>query len=220
MTQYRKYRRKGLGKYPTAAIAVVIFLAATPLSRPFARANFSPTAFALAATEASDALDFTLDDLNGHPIKLSQWRGHPVVIDFWATWCGPCRRQIPELKKLYTRYHKSRGLMVLGVACDTVQGEGLSAIRPFVKEYSINYPVLLAEEGVVDRFGVDAIPTTIFLTADGAVVERLRGSAGPGELTDGVSALLRKSAEKATPQHKMTPQEAKKRNLYGVEFRD
>ncbi len=220
MTPHRKSPAKYPGKYLSAAIAAVIVLAAPQLSRPFSPAHFSPTAFAQEGTGASGAVDFTLDDLNGRPIKLSQWRGHPVVIDFWATWCGPCRRQIPELKKLYTRYHKSRGLMVLGVACDTLQGDGLSAIRPFVKEYSINYPVLLAQEEVVDRLGVDAIPTTIFLGDDGAIVERLRGSGGPGELTEAVGTLLQKSAGKSTPPHKMTPQEEKKANLYGVEYRN
>ena len=77
--------------------------------------------------------------------KLSQYRGHPVVIDFWATWCAPCRHQIPELKKLYSKYHQSRGLVVLGIACDTVQGDGVESVRPFVKEFDISYPILLAE---------------------------------------------------------------------------
>jgi len=215
-----KQHRKYLLRYLAAAITAVVFLVAPALVRPLSRTRFSPNAFAQEAIDASDALDFTLDDINGHPIKLSQWRGHPVVIDFWATWCGPCRRQIPELKKLYTRYHQSRGLMVLGIACDTVQGEGLSAIRPFVKEYSINYPVLLAQEDLVDRLGVEAIPTTIFVGADGAIVGRLRGSGGPGELTEGVATLLKKSAGKSAPPRKMTPEEEKKANLYGVEYRD
>src|SRR5262249_47771561 len=78
-------------------------------------------------------LDFSLRDLQGHELKLSQFRGHPVVVDFWATWCPPCRHQIPELKKLYAKYHQSKGLMVVGVACDTIQGDGLQSVAPFVK---------------------------------------------------------------------------------------
>jgi len=168
--------------------------------------------------DKSGAIDFSLRDMDGHPVKLSQYRGHPVVIDFWATWCPPCRRQIPELQQLYSRYHKSKGLMVLGVACDTIQGEGANAVRPFAKEYAITYPILLADPPVLDSFGVEAIPTMIFLGADGSVLSRMMGAGGPGELTASITSLLAHPG-KPKPDRKLSPQEEKKQNLFDIEYR-
>ncbi|MHB8380959.1 MAG: TlpA family protein disulfide reductase [Candidatus Binataceae bacterium] len=146
---------------------------------------------AQAVVSAADApLDFQLRTLDGASMKLSQFRGHPVIVDFWATWCGPCRRQIPELKTIYTRYHKSRGLEVIGVACDAIQGDGIRAVAPFVNEFKINYPILVANDAVIDALGVEAIPTTLFIGPDGRVVARILGAGHAGELTDSARALM------------------------------
>ena len=144
----------------------------------------------------AEALDFTLQDLKGNPLSLSQWRGHPVIVDFWATWCGPCRKQIPELQKLYARYGKSRGLIVIGVACDTVQGDGLKAVVPFVHDFKIAYPVVLASDRVVDSLGVQAIPTTLFIDPDGHLFDRITGAGKSGELTASTQKLLEASSAK------------------------
>jgi cytochrome c biogenesis protein CcmG/thiol:disulfide interchange protein DsbE len=169
-------------------------------------------------TARNDIYDFTLRDLNGNETKLSQYRGHPVVIDFWATWCAPCRHQIPELKKLYSKYHKSKGLVVLGVACDTVQGDGVSSVRPFVREFDISYPILLAESRVLDDFGIEALPTTVFLGSNGTIVGRTMGAGASGELTEAVDALLANPTGKSKPAKKMTPADEKKENLYNIEY--
>ena len=79
-------------------------------------------------------LSFTLTDLNGRRVKLSTWHGHPLVVDFWATWCPPCRKEVPELNAIYKKY-RSRGLVVVGVSVDTVQGDGVKSVRPFAKEF-------------------------------------------------------------------------------------
>jgi len=171
------------------------------------------------SSASGEIIDFSLIDLDGHVTRLSQYRGHPVVIDFWATWCAPCRHQIPELKKLYEKYHRSRGLVVLGIACDTVQGEGVRSVRPFVREFSISYPILLAETSVLDSFGVEAIPTTLFLGTDGSVVGRILGAGAPGELSESVKSLLENQPGKRKSPGKLTPEEEKKANRYNVEFR-
>jgi thiol-disulfide isomerase/thioredoxin len=161
-----------------AAIAAAILLAMTARR-------------ALAAEAApGDPINFTLPDLDGKKVQLSKWRGHPIVVDFWATWCGPCRRQVPELQELYQRYHKSRGLVVVGVACDTIQGSGVAAIQPFLDEFQVNYPILVATESVIDKLEVEAIPTTMFIDADGLLVRKIIGAGHSGELTATTRELL------------------------------
>ena len=94
-------------------------------------------------------LSFTLDDLDGHPVKLSKWQGHPLIVDFWATWCPPCRKEIPELNAIYKKY-RSKGLVVLGVSVDKIQGDGVKSVRPFAEEFKIGYPILMADDSLVD----------------------------------------------------------------------
>ena len=147
---------------------------------------------------APRALDFELQDLDGNPMRLSQFRGHPVIVDFWATWCPPCRKQIPELRDLYSRYHKSKGLEIIGVACDTIQGDGVNDIGPFVRKFKINYPVLVASAPVVDSLGVEAIPTTLFIGRDGRLVQRIMGAGRPGELSESARDLMKGAAPKGS----------------------
>ncbi len=137
-----------------------------------------------------EGLDFSAPGLDGKNINLSHYRGHPVIVDFWATWCGPCRKQIPELVELYKKYNKSRGLVIIGVSCDLIQGDGLKAVAPFVEEFRINYPIVLADERLVDDMGVEAIPTTLFLGPDGKVVSRVVGAGHAGEITSSAAKLL------------------------------
>jgi len=142
------------------------------------------------ALPADEGLDFSAPGLDGKQIDLSSYRGHPVIVDFWATWCGPCRRQIPELVALYRKYNKSRGLVIIGVSCDLIQGNGVRAVAPFVEEFQINYPIALADERLVDSMGVEAIPTTLFLGPDGKIVSRIVGAGRPGEISASAKLLL------------------------------
>jgi len=140
---------------------------------------------------ADEGLDFSAPGLDGKEIDLSHYRGHPVIVDFWATWCGPCRKQIPELVALYNKYNKSRGLAVIGVSCDLIQGDGgADAVAPFVEEFRINYPIALADERLVDSMGVEALPTTLFVGPDGKMVSRVVGAGRPGEISANAKLLL------------------------------
>jgi thiol-disulfide isomerase/thioredoxin len=142
------------------------------------------------AVPGEPALNFTTQSLSGGKISLSQYRGHPVIVDFWATWCSPCRRQIPELNNLYKKYNKTRGLVVLGISCDMVQGKGLQSVEPFVEELQIEYPIALADQALLDRLDVDAIPTTLFIDKDGKIASRVLGAGREGEITENTMMLL------------------------------
>jgi len=135
---------------------------------------------------------FTLADLDGHPVKLASWHGRPLIVDFWATWCPPCRKEIPELNNIYQRYRAS-GLMVLGVSVDKVQGDGVKSVRPFAQEFKISYPILMADDEVVDALDLDNIPTTLFFNRKGELVARLEGRGKSGELAAAAQMLLRKN---------------------------
>ena len=135
-------------------------------------------------------LSFTLADLDGRPVKLAAWHGRPLIVDFWATWCPPCRKEIPELNTIYKKY-RSKGLVVLGVSVDKVQGDGVKSVRPFAQEFKISYPILMADDEVVDALDLDNIPTTLFFNRKGKLIARLEGRGKSGELAAAAKGLFR-----------------------------
>ena len=135
-------------------------------------------------------MSFTLTDLNGRVVRLSSWRGHPLVIDFWATWCPPCRKEVPELNAIYKKY-RARGLVVVGVSVDKVQGDGVKSVRPFAREFKVGYPILMADDALVEAMDLDNIPTTLFIDRKGKTVARLEGRGKSGELAQAAKSLFR-----------------------------
>jgi thiol-disulfide isomerase/thioredoxin len=112
--------------------------------------------------------DFSLPDLSGVAHHLADWRGRPLAVNFWATWCDPCRREIPLLKELRRENARNR-LEIVGIALDYHD-----SVQKFVKDLGIEYPVLIGEKGgyeAVAAFGVDAVlPFTVFADAEGRIV--------------------------------------------------
>ena len=119
------------------------------------------------------ALEFTLKDMNGKDVRLADYKGKALLINFWATWCGPCILETPELVELQAKY-KDRGLQIIGISTD----DSPEQIRAFAKEYKVNYPLLvgLDRDDLVEAFHLpNGIPYSIFIRADGTILDRLEG---------------------------------------------
>jgi cytochrome c biogenesis protein CcmG/thiol:disulfide interchange protein DsbE len=137
------------------------------------------------------APDFSLEDLSGKAVSLKQHRGQFVLIDFWATWCPPCRMSIPELVDLHKKY-RERGLVVLGISLDDPRKMDNNALAAFTREYKMEYDILRGDEKVVrDYSGKEgmAIPTMVFVNREGQIVEKLVGFA-PGRVETSIKKLL------------------------------
>lgn len=121
------------------------------------------------------APDFTLKTSDGKTVKLSDYRGQKVILNFWATWCPPCREEIPDMVKFYENY-KDKGIVILGVNLTTAE-RSPGGVPQFLKDYNISYPVLMDEKGDVgDRqYNVNAIPTTYILDSNGKITEVITG---------------------------------------------
>jgi thiol-disulfide isomerase/thioredoxin len=119
------------------------------------------------------APDFELKDLSGATVKFSDTAGSLRLVNFWATWCAPCREEIPYFKEFETKYGP-KGFKVVGIAMDD---EGLPVVKPFVDELGMNYLVLLGTEEVGERFGgIVGYPTTFLVGRDGTILKKWPGA--------------------------------------------
>jgi cytochrome c biogenesis protein CcmG/thiol:disulfide interchange protein DsbE len=118
------------------------------------------------------APDFAIPDLSGQAVRLSAHRGQVVLVNLWATWCPPCREEMPSMERLYQRM-KDRGFVLLAVSQD--EG-GAAAVKPFVEDMKVTFPVLVDPQGEVGRkYGVWGYPESFLLDREGRVVERVIG---------------------------------------------
>ncbi len=111
---------------------------------------------------------FTLKDISGGDVSLSDFAGKVVVLDLWATWCGPCRQEIPVLVSLYEEF-RDRGLVVVGVGLD--EG-GAEALKPFAEENRMSYPVLVGDKALGTTYKVTSIPSTYVIGRDGKIASK------------------------------------------------
>ena len=144
--------------------------------------------------ERKTAPDFTLKDMDGKVVHLSDYRGKVVILDFWATWCGPCRIEIPWFMDIQ-RKNKDRGFEVLGVAMDD---EGWEVVKPFLTDLGVNYRVMIGDDVTSQMYGgVDALPTTFLIDKSGKIAAVHVGLASRKDFEDGVEQLLQAPARVA-----------------------
>jgi thiol-disulfide isomerase/thioredoxin len=133
-------------------------------------------------------LNFTLKDAGGKPVKLADFKGKVIVLNFWATWCVPCRAEIPTLVELQTRYG-AKGLQVVGVSTD----DPVEKLKPFVAKYKMNYPVLTAfnDGAILDTYGpMVVVPWSVIIKRDGNACVKHIGPVTKDTFEKEIKALL------------------------------
>ncbi len=141
------------------------------------------------ARQGESAPDFVLKDISGKEVTLSQFRGKVILLEFWATWCPPCRAAVPELNSVQEKY-SGKGLVVLGVSLD--EGENLPAkLSSFSKEFKVNYRLLIGDEKTEAAYNVRSIPMTFLIDRQGKIVASYMG------YVDNLPSVVSEQMEKA-----------------------
>jgi len=169
------------------ALVVVAFVAAGMLYFGYHQARRTGPVFASHLTRSSLAPDFTLESLDGKTMKLSDFRGKAVLLNFWATWCGPCKIEMPWFVELQNQY-AAQGFQIVGVAMDDASKED---IGKFAKDMGVNYPILIGKESVGDQYGgVPALPESFLIGRDGKIVDKIIGLRGKAEIEDAIKKAI------------------------------
>jgi len=162
-------------------LALSLLLAGCPLAGGISTRELIP------ASEAEPAPNFSLPDLAGNTVNLSDYFGKVVLLNFWATWCPPCRREIPLLVELQSDY-SPQGFCIIGISLDTT---GRGGVREFAQDYGINYPVVMADDQVIEDYGgMTYIPTTFLIDRKQRVRMKVVGAADKQVFEEAVKQLL------------------------------
>lgn len=136
---------------------------------------------------------FTLDDASGKQVSLADYKGKVIILNFWATWCPPCRDEIPGFIELQKQYGP-QGLQVVGLSVDK---DGWKAVKPFMEKSGINYPILMSSEDVFNTYQrllpaeeQGAIPFTFIITKDGTIRQKIVGGAKKADFENMIKPLL------------------------------
>jgi len=178
-----------------AVLIIVVFILNREL--PQASATNSANAAATAPDSAIGVTDLTFKDLDGKELKLSDLKGKVVLLDFWATWCEPCKIETPWLIDFQKKYGP-KGFTVVGVAMD--EG-GQKIVQPYVRDarfdmedgskQGIDYPVVLGTDALSDKFGVNGFPTGVLISRDGKLVKITSGLVSRDEMVKDIEAQIK-----------------------------
>lgn len=137
-------------------------------------------------SEGAANLDLTLKDMNGHAVRLADYKGKVILLNVWATWCGPCQLEIPELVETYAKY-KDQGVVVLGVSLD----DTAEMLREYAPKKQMNYPLLLMQDDFDEAYGpIIGVPITFFIGRDGTIARRHFGPVSKEQVDQEIKALL------------------------------
>jgi peroxiredoxin len=143
----------------------------------------------LAAEIRKGAPDFTLKDSKGASIQLSKYKGKVVVLDFWATWCGGCKVEIPWFMEFQNKYQRG-GLEVIGVSMDE---DGWKFVKPFIDQKKLNYTIVLGNDGMAKSYGLDAMPMTLLIDRQGQIAATPIGMVDKNACENEIKALLQQA---------------------------
>jgi peroxiredoxin len=138
------------------------------------------------AARLGPAADFTHKDLQGNEISLSDYKGQVVLLNFWATWCGPCKIEMPWFVE-FQRQYKDKGFTVLAVSLD----DDIDPVAPFAEKYGLNFPVVWGNDETADKFGgIAALPTTLIIDREGNIVGSHTGLVSKSVYVEQIESLL------------------------------
>src|SRR6266446_7862772 len=149
-----------------------------------------PQADLIEAKSRKAVPDFSLADSKGTTIKLSNYRGKVVLLDFWATWCGGCKVEIPWYMEFQNKY-KDKGLSVVGVSMDE---DGWKSVKPFLAENKINYPIVIGNSDLGGQFGVSGLPLTLLIDRNGKIADSHAGMVDKDAFEREIQSLLKDPA--------------------------
>ena len=172
------------------AVALALYLVNRFWIEP-AISHRTPPSSRIGDSKHPTAPDFSLKGINGESVRLADYRGKVVMIDFWATDCGPCREEIPSFVQLQDRY-RGQGFSIVGISLDS----GPEPVRDFYKEFKMNYTVALDDDGVDQRYGgIIGIPTTFLVGRDGRIYAKHLGMTDSSVFEEEIKTLLAAKAD-------------------------
>lgn len=134
--------------------------------------------------------DFELTTLDGDSVRLSDLKGKKVMLNFWASWCGPCKAEMPHMQAYYEKHQADNDFEIIAVNLTTAERNGHEGIVSFVEDYGLTFPIPLDEDGAVgDNYSVISIPTTYMLGTDGRIAQKIIGPMDETMMADLINSL-------------------------------